>query len=143
MIRRVDPRAQTLARMGVLAGATSRQLNNACRLMTEVRIPAGSVLCTQGQEALEVFLIVDGDVAVSHDSAAVGTVGAGGIIGELGVLDGKPRSATAVALTDLVTLVMSTAEFSQLLAQVPAAAKNLKDLRITRTEELVALSLAA
>ena len=143
MIRRVDPRAQTLARMGVLAGATSRQLYKACSLMTEVRLPAGSVLCTQGHEALEVFLIVEGEVAVSHDRVPVGTVGAGGIIGELGVLDGKPRSATAVALTDLVTLVMSTSEFSQLLAQVPAAAKNLKDIRTTRTEELVALSLAA
>src|SRR5688500_17243240 len=113
MIRRSDdPRAAILSKMDVLAGATSRQLHKACSLMTEVRLPAGRVLCNEGDDALEVFLIVKGEVAVSRDSVSLGTVTAGGIIGELAVLDGEPRKATVVATTDLVTLVMNTSEFA-------------------------------
>ena len=77
------------------------------------------------------------------DSHSFGVVGADGIIGELAVLEGQPRSATATAMTDLDTLVMSTAEFAQLLQAVPVAAANLKALRVTRTEKFVALSAAA
>lgn len=143
MIRRPDPRAEILSRMDVLTGATSRQLHNACSLMTEIRLPAGRVLCTQGDDALEVFLIVEGEVAVSRDSLSLGSVGAGGIIGELAVLDGQQRRATVVATTDVVTLVMSTSEFAQLLEVVPVAAANLQTLRMTRTEKFVALLAAA
>lgn len=144
MIRRSDdPRAAILSKMDVLAGATPRQLNKACSLMTEVRLPAGRVLCNEGDDALEVFLIVKGEVAVSRDSVSLGTVSAGGIIGELAVLDGEPRKATVVATTDLVTLVMNTSEFAQLLELVPVAAANLQTLRITRTEKFVALLAAA
>jgi CRP-like cAMP-binding protein len=128
--------------MGIFAGATRRELESVCGLMTEVRLPAGRVLCAQGEDALEVFLVVEGEVAVSLDRRPLGVVGAGGVLGELGVLDTKPRSATAVAITDVVTLVMSTGEFAQLLDQLPVVATNLQSIRASRTEELVALLAA-
>lgn len=142
MFRKPDPRAQILSSVGIFAGATVRELEKVCGLMTEVRLPAGRVLCTQGEDALEVFLVVEGEVAVSRDRMPLGIVSAGGVVGELGVLDAKPRTATAVAITDVVTLVMTTGEFAQLLEELPVAATNLLSLRAARTEELVALRAA-
>lgn len=143
MIRRTDPRVATLSQIGILAGARPRQLDQACSLTTEVRLPAGAVLCSQGEEAHEVFLLVEGDVAVSRDGRPLGVLGAGDVVGELAVLDGQRRTATAVALDDVVMLVMSTCEFARLLDVVPAARINLQSLRETRKAEIVALSAAA
>jgi len=117
-----DPKADALARIDVLAGASPRQLREICRLTTQVQLPAGSVLCTQGTRGREVFLLIDGHVGVSRDDLPVAVACSGSIIGELAVLDRTVRSATASALSEVNALVLSTAEFDGLLEGFPAVA---------------------
>lgn len=142
MIRRRDPKVDALSTIDVLAGSSHRDLQEICRLTTEVRIPAGQVLCKQGTKAEEVFLVIDGTVTVSRDGVPLAVVGAGGIVGEMALMDRTARTATAVAATELSALVLSTSEFSALLQRFPVIAANLHAVNAARTEVIAALSAA-
>jgi CRP/FNR family cyclic AMP-dependent transcriptional regulator len=143
MIRsRRDPKVDALSTIDVLAGASRRELQEICRLTTEVRIPAGQVLCTQGTKAEEVFLVIDGTITVSRNGLPLGVVGAGGIIGEMALMDGTARSATAVAATQLSALVLSASEFAALLQRFPTITANLHAVNAERTQVIAALSAA-
>jgi CRP-like cAMP-binding protein len=134
MMRNRDPKVEALSTIEVLAGASKRELKEVCGLTTGVRIPAGKVLCKQGAKAEEVFLVVDGKVAVSRDDVPVGLVGAGGIVGEMALVDGGTRTATTVAVTDVSAFVLSASEFTRLLERFPGIAANVRAVARVREE---------
>jgi CRP/FNR family transcriptional regulator, cyclic AMP receptor protein len=65
------------------------------------RFAAGEVLLREGDPSDEVVLIEAGRAevlrAAGDGSILLGTVGPGEFIGEMGVLEGRPRSATVRA----------------------------------------------
>lgn len=71
---------------------------------------AGTDLMHQGDTAGCMFVILSGRVSVvrhhPHLSSpiVVATLGAGETVGEMGLLDGEPRSATVTAVEDTVTV---------------------------------------
>ena len=142
MARKQDPKVEALSTIEVLAGASRRDLQEICSLTTEVRVRAGRVLCTQGAQAQEVFLVMDGSIAVSRDGNLLGVVGSGDIIGEMAMIDDRPRSATTVAVTDVTTLVLSTSEFRQLMQRFPLVADNIRAVNSRRTQVFAALLAA-
>jgi CRP/FNR family cyclic AMP-dependent transcriptional regulator len=142
MARKLDPRVATLSTMEALAGLSGRQLDQICGLMTQLVLREGSVLCRQGEYAREVFLVVDGHVAVSLSDRPISVVGRGAIVGEMALLEGLVRSATATALNDVTVLVMSAGEFHSLLSDFPIVAANIEALAASRREE-IALLIAA
>jgi CRP/FNR family cyclic AMP-dependent transcriptional regulator len=142
MARKLDPRVATLSTIEVLAGLSGRQLDQICGRMTEVVLREGSVLCRQGEYAREVFLVVDGHVAVSLCDRPISVVGRGAIVGEMALLEGLVRSATATALDDVTVLVMSAGEFHGLLGDLPVVAANILALAASRRDE-IALLVAA
>ena len=70
----------------------------------------GEVLFSEGDVAERVFVLLHGWVLIrsyaadGHD-VVLGLRGPGEVLGELSVLDGKPRSATAVAANDATVVV--------------------------------------
>lgn len=142
MKRRRDPRVQTLSTIEVLSGVPHRQLAEIGGLTTEVKFAPGELLCRQGASAQEVLLIAAGAVAVSRDGVPVGVMGAGNMLGEMGLVAGAPRSATGTALTEVRALVLSRGEFSRLLHTFPRVDANIRALAARRTQELATLDAA-
>jgi CRP/FNR family transcriptional regulator, cyclic AMP receptor protein len=60
------------------------------------------------------------------DGRAVSRVAAGDVVGEMALLDGRPRSATVVAATDMRLLVLDRGQFAELM-QLPGAALAIAD----------------
>ena len=58
-------------------------------------------------------------------SMVVNVIGPGHLIGEMGVLDGSPRSATCAAITDVAAAVLSRAALRRLLKADPAVGARL------------------
>lgn len=142
MNRTQDPKVVALQTVDVFAGLTRRDLREVSRLMTEVRIPAGQVLCEQGAHAQEVFVVLDGTVEVSRAERSVGVVGAGGIIGEMALVDGGPRTATTTARSEVTALALSRSEFRQLMTQFPAVATRFRAISAQRSAEIALLPAA-
>lgn len=93
-----------------------------------VTFPADTVIFRQGDQADACFLVEAGRVRIELASEHVDTdnllgyVNAGSVFGELGLLDRQPRSATAVAQTDVSARVLSIGGLDQLMAANPVVA---------------------
>jgi CRP-like cAMP-binding protein len=101
--------------------------------MRPKRVAAGTVFIHEG-EALHVddmMLILEGEATVEYEVSAsaetmvVSILGPGGLIGEMGLLDGSPRSATCTATTDLAVAVLTRAALLQLIDECPDVAARL------------------
>ncbi len=80
-----------------------------------MRFAAGDKIFSAGQPSTGVYIIDHGDVLISVDDGPtridVAHLGAGDLFGESGVLEARPRSATATALSDTTLLVTDAATF--------------------------------
>ena len=90
----------------------------------------GQVIFHQDDPGAAVYLIESGRVKVvlataDGEDLLLSVLGAGEIFGELALLDGRPRSATVVALEDTVTLVLERTAFLQFLRADPEATLHL------------------
>lgn len=101
---------------------------------------AGEILFCQGDPGDRVFLIRRGLIEIYAESGGkrrrLNLRGRGEVIGEMAVLDGKGRSATAVALTDVETHTLTTVEFEDLLMQRPSLIRGLTRQLSQRMREL-------
>ncbi len=68
------------------------------------------------------YSVVSGTAEVRVDGEVVATFGPGDSFGEMSVLDGKPRSATVIATSDLETLGLSSWNMRALLREEPEIA---------------------
>ncbi|MEZ5664309.1 MAG: cyclic nucleotide-binding domain-containing protein [Burkholderiaceae bacterium] len=95
--------------------------------MRPQRIAAGTVFIQEGETRRNdyMLLILEGDIAVESDmpglngSMVVNILGPGHLIGEMGLLDGAPRSATCTASTDIAAAVLSRTALMRLLKDHP------------------------
>ncbi len=98
------------------------------------RYAAGQQIVAHHDATTDVYFIVSGDVRVVIYSLAGKEItfrdmGAGRTFGELSAIDGKPRSANVIALTDAVVPSMPAGVFWQVLRDHPeVSARILKQL---------------
>ena len=109
----------------LFAACTIRDLRRIDGMATSVAIPAGRVLCRQGEIGRECFIVLDGivDVALTDRTLAVGP---GAVVGEIALLtpNGR-RTATVTARTNATVLAFTRTEFGHLLNVFPAIAHNI------------------
>jgi CRP-like cAMP-binding protein len=140
MKRRRGPQETELANVALFAGCTRKELAEIARLTFEVQRSAGATLCQEGETGLECLIIVEGEASVTVTGTPVASIGPGDFVGELALLDRRPRAATVTALTDLRALALSRSEFNSLLAQVPSVAPRMlatMGSRLRSADELV------
>lgn len=102
-----------------------RQLNAIAKHADVLERREGAVLAKQGAQGLEAIVIVDGRARVESDGKAIAELGPGDVVGEMSVIDGKPRSATVIAETPLTLLVLHRRDFVFLLEAVPGLQRRL------------------
>jgi CRP-like cAMP-binding protein len=105
--------------MPLFSRLSQRQLNAIAKCADIAARREGAVLAKQGAQGLEAIIIIDGRARVEADSKAIAELGPGDVVGEMSVIDGKPRSATVIAQTPLTMLVVHRREFVSLLETVP------------------------
>ncbi len=110
---------EQLAVVPLFAGLSKRQLRRIASLMTRIDRPAGQVLTTQGEPGCEFFIVLEGEVEVRQEDRVIATRRAGEYVGEIALLDRRPRTATVVATTPVSLEVLSRREFVSLLAEAP------------------------
>jgi CRP-like cAMP-binding protein len=81
----------------------------------------GDMLCVEGAESPECYIIEEGHAAVTIGRKGVATVGEHDVVGERGVLLDTVRSATVTAMTHMITYAISRERLRALVADSPAA----------------------
>ena len=110
---------ERLAAVPLFEGLSKKQLGRISALMTRIDRPKGQVLTQEGQPGSEFFIVLEGEVEVRQGDRVIATRKVGDYVGEIALLDKRPRTATLVATTPVSVEVLSRREFLSLLAEVP------------------------
>jgi CRP-like cAMP-binding protein len=138
MFRRPDPKIEMLAALSPFSACSRRELEKVARLSDEVRIPAGTKLIREGESGRECFVIAEGEAVVRIRGEEVARLGPGDIVGEMSILDDRPRSATVVALEPLTVIVMTRLEFAAVAEHCPSVARRVMGALAHRLREVQA-----
>ena len=82
-------------------------------------IPPGEVVFAQGDSGNVMYVVIEGEVSVLLDGKVVETVRAGGVVGELALIDSQPRSATAISRTRCLVSPVDAPRFMDLIGREP------------------------
>jgi CRP-like cAMP-binding protein len=102
-------------------GFSSDELQRVAELAEDVEAEPGAVLVEQGRVGQECFVILEGEASVYVGDERVSTSRPGSMVGEMALLEHKPRNATVVADTSMRLIVFDTSHFKQLLQEMPKA----------------------
>jgi CRP-like cAMP-binding protein len=89
------------------------------------RVPNGTKLLTEGAPGDSLLVIASGHVTIKKGDAEIATLGPGSVIGEMALITGAPRSATAIAKGEVEIFELTRADVEQLAKQKPQIAEEL------------------
>ena len=104
---------------------------------------AGTVIVSAGAAAALMYIVLEGNVAISIGDQVVEQLGAGGIFGEMALLDNAPRTATATAVTDCALLSIGRNDFLKLVEAKPDFSAALLNSIAIRMQHLTVLASTA
>jgi CRP/FNR family transcriptional regulator, cyclic AMP receptor protein len=125
-----------LEKVPLFRGLSKKQLRDISGLATRLNEPAGTVLTQEGKVGHEFIIVIDGEIEVRKGDQVVATRGAGDYVGEIALLDHRPRTATVVAKTPVVIEVIGQREFRTLLAEAPELSGDIMATMAQRLAEL-------
>lgn len=124
---RLRPRVDLLSGLDLLAGADRNTLERLAGDAEEVVLPAGRVVIQEGDEPDALWILARGELSVSArgdgpEPRELPPVTAPGYVGELGLLNGIPRTATVRTSQECTLLRINGQEFlSAMQASRPSA----------------------
>jgi CRP-like cAMP-binding protein len=118
--RVVDERlVRLLAGTELLKGVSGDGLAACAAQLHEVRFAKGEMLFARGEPGTHLYLLAEGRVRLAVATSegrelSFQIAHAGDVIGEIAILDGRPRSAEAIALTPVTAYALERGAFCQL-----------------------------
>ncbi len=118
------PLVESLASIPFFSGLDGHTLERVAAGTRARRFRRGEVIFHVGDPGDALFILVSGEVKISlpsegGDEAILVRLQPGDVFGELALLDGAPRSATATALSAAETVVLPRDRFRDLIAEEP------------------------
>jgi MFS family permease len=129
------PRIAVLERLSIFAAAGRAALERLAAAAEEVDTPAGAAVVREGDPADAIFVLVDGRVEVTSrgeteaEPAVLREMGPATYFGEIGVLEGIPRTATVTTLEPSHILRIEGDAFLAAVTAGPTPTTLLEDAR--------------
>ncbi|MEN8183563.1 MAG: cytochrome P450 [Myxococcota bacterium] len=122
----IDETRQRLTELELFRECSPADLDRVAALArAEAQFEAGDVLYREGDPARDCYVIVEGETDVTVSGRFVGNIGEGESVGEMGLLDSAPRTATVVARTPVTVQVIDGRSFDRLLDEAPSVTRAL------------------
>ena len=114
---------ERLKQLEIFSKLTDKQIRKLAQLCVVKRNPKGEVFIRKGDTGLGMYLIVSGRVEVfdTRDGGRVtlATLDAGKVVGEMSLMDARPRSAYVEAMEDTECLLITRDSFNSLTRRDP------------------------
>lgn len=110
-----------LATLGFFEGFSGDDLKEVSRLGEKQEVPAGTVLIDQGRIGDTCYVVVEGRAGVYMGGEFVASVRSGSMVGEMALVEHRPRNASVVAEVDMVVVSFGIEEFRKLIDRSPTA----------------------
>lgn len=112
--------AALLARNRFFQGCSREQLEFLAATAYPMSFEPGDMLCVEGADSPECYVVAEGSAVVTIGRKGVGTVGEDDIIGERGVLLDTVRAATVTAMEHMITYALSRDRLRRLVEDDPS-----------------------
>jgi len=97
---------------------------------------AGDIIMRQGDTSSSAYIIEDGEVEIIVDKSGklmrMGTRGAGGIVGEMALVDQGPRTATVKATKDCILMEITVEDFTRRIKRADPVMSMIMQVILTR-----------
>jgi CRP/FNR family transcriptional regulator, cyclic AMP receptor protein len=132
-----DEKFSVLRRHPIFHDLDQAALDQLCRYSKARSVKRGAVVFSKGDPGNSLFAVVKGTVRIGVTSAegreaVFNIIEPGELFGEIALLDGRERTADAVATSDCELLVVDRREFLPFVQSQPLLAMKLIDLLCTR-----------
>ncbi|GEM_PF-1620774 len=104
------------------AGLTAADIEDLIAIAEEKSAKKGDKLFTEGEPGEVLMVVLEGKVEVTKREAPLATLEGGSVLGEMSLLGGDTRSASAAAATDVKYLAIRNGPFQKLIAKDNIAA---------------------
>lgn len=135
-------RVAALRGIDLFAGLSDVELDELAERLGRAPFAKGETLTREGADAHHLYMIQSGTVSVRvgglEEHREVGRLQAGDFFGEMALLTGERRSATAIAVTDVDCYRLDAAAFRALLGRHPDLAQRVAQVLAERESGLVA-----
>jgi CRP/FNR family cyclic AMP-dependent transcriptional regulator len=81
--------------------------------------PAGQTIFTQDETGEEAYVVIEGMLDVFYNDRLLETVGPGGLVGEMALIDHQTRSATVIAKSDCKLVPINQTRFTFMVQETP------------------------
>jgi CRP-like cAMP-binding protein len=129
--------AAALADVPLFSGLSKRQRVRIARAAKVTRVAAGRHVCREGFSAEAFYILLSGTAVVDHPGRPV-SLTRGDFFGELGLIDGRPRTADVIAETDVWTARLPKERFAALVDHEPSIAHGIMEALVARIRRLEA-----
>ncbi len=123
-------RTELLAGIPLFALLDDNERSKLAERLDDEKFAAGSTIFGAGDPGDTMYILVSGEVDISFRNdtgrqVSIETVTPGAFFGEISLLDGGPRTATAIATKDAEALVVDRGDLDDFVRTCPAAALDL------------------
>ena len=106
-----DPKVGRLAKVPLFARCSKQDLDFLASRVDEVSLKPGQTLIREGQPTESFFILMSGNVQVTRAGKPAARLGSGDFVGEIGMLDRGPATATVVTDGPVEAIVLSHTQF--------------------------------
>lgn len=140
----LDKRHHTLRRMDLFSSLSDEECAYLARTLTVAPFAKGDVITRQGAVAHWLYVVVSGEVDIwveinPHERKRLAILPAGRAFGEMGLMTGEPRRATAIARTDVECYRIDKSSFEHIMQSRPELAEAFAHILSERNQQLVAM----
>ena len=134
-----------LLNVPIFSNLDEKQISFIATKMRNKKYSKSDIILMEDEVGDTFFIILEGSVKVTRDSedgreVILAVLSSGNFFGEISLLDGKTRSANAIALEKTSLMILKRNDFLQLLKEIPQISISLLSelaKRIRKTDEQV------
>lgn len=137
----VKERIKSLKSIDLFASFSDAELKSFAENISEEKLEQGDILFQEGAPGEDMFILLEGTLKVFKESRVITIIKPVDYIGEMAIIETKPRSATVQALEPSLLLQVTSDQFQEYLGHQPKSLVSMMrtlSQRIRRDTELIA-----
>jgi hypothetical protein len=124
----VQALAALLRRIPLFEACAAGELQQLASTAYPIAFEEGEVLCVEGAESGDCYVVVEGEAAVTIQGRPVGMVRPNEVVGERGPIEDAPRAATVTATSRVLAYAISRDRLAEVLSTNAKAATHMRRL---------------
>jgi CRP-like cAMP-binding protein len=127
--------ADSIRVIPLFRGSSDRTIEIISGIVREKRFPAGATLTREGETGDSLIILRSGSATVEQAGRTIRRLGTGDFLGEIALIDGRPRTATVTATEPIEAFVVDRAGFAELMDEFPVIRYDLVSALTDRLRE--------